>query len=383
VEDPQTGFAVVMLGQILGALSQPAWTNSPTRLSGDWFGLDERDFATTVAAMSNPIGNAVGAVVPGFIVFKPSDVDAWMLYQAIAATVVLCATAAVARDEPPSPPSSSAEERSAARDALVDAAVDVRASHLMRPVDTADIALTGALSHRSLQSDALRRLRVDVMAMLRNRNFLLLVLGFGVGAGVFNAFVTLLEQIVSPCGYSSTVAALSGGALLVCGLVGAGIMSVLMEKTKQYSVLQKTGIIFVSGAMIFVLASLTPGHDAQVIASFGVLGLFLVPVLPVILESAAEATYPVPADNSAAVILGLGNIFGIVSEMGRGRPVSLSCISQTLSMVSPNPLRFALFKIYTFVLPALLGIGHSADCSSVFTVFAAFVGAQITCSAIE
>ena len=59
INDPQTAFAIVMFGQLLGAISQPVWTNAPTRLSGDWFGSHERDIATTVAAMSNPIGNAI------------------------------------------------------------------------------------------------------------------------------------------------------------------------------------------------------------------------------------------------------------------------------------------------------------------------------------
>ena len=315
LDDPHAAFAVVMLGQIIGATSQPVWTNAPTRLSGDWFGSSERDVATTVAAMSNPIGNAIGAVVPGLIVFAPLDLDGWMLYQSIAATVVLCITVAVVQDEPPSPPSSSAEERGAARLALEAAAADMRASQrLLAPSGGAlNVAVIHHDAHASSAAEALHRLRVDSLAMLGNRNFLLLALGFGIGLGMFNALITIIEQIESPCGYSSEVAALSGGALLLCGLVGAAVMSLLMEKTKQYSILQKVCVLLAGGAMVFMLASLHPGHDAQVVAAFGLLGFFLIPLLPVNLESAAEATYPVPEDNSAAVVLSVGQVFGIVS----------------------------------------------------------------------
>lgn len=89
-------------------------------------------------------------------------------------------------------------------------------------------------------------------------------------------------------------------------------VSVFMEKTKQYALLQKVCVVFACGAMLFMLGSLAPDHDAQVAASFGLLGFFLIPLLPVNLESAAEVTYPVPEDNSAAVVLSAGQLLGIV-----------------------------------------------------------------------
>ena len=184
----------------------------------------------------------------------------------------------------------------------------------------------------------------------------------GVGLGMFNALITLIEQIVSPCGYSSELAALSGGTLLLCGLVGAGIISVLMEKTKQYSILQKVCVILALCAMLFMLGSLQPGRDTQVMVSFGLLGFFLIPLLPVNLESAVEATYPVPEDNSAAVILSMGQLFGIVRV---GDILGFTCLGY-LQLCEE-------LQIYTFVLPALLGVGHSVDCGSVFTAFSAFV----------
>lgn len=233
----------------------------------------------------------------------------------------------------------------------------------------------------------------------------------GIGLGLFNALITLIEQVESPCRYSPEVAALSSGALLLSGLVGAGLsewmawrsstpqvlaslpltcslrprhppVSVLMEQTKAYSLLQKACVVLAGGAMVFMLASLVPERAPQVVASFGCLGFFLVPLLPVNLESAAEATYPVPEDNSAAVVLSLGQVFGIVR--GRGS-VGGGCLwgegGAGSALCQQHPLPPGLPpapQVYTFALPALLGVGPSVHCSSVVTPFAAFVRAART-----
>jgi zinc transporter ZupT len=105
---------------------------------------------------------------------------------------------------------------------------------------------------------------------------------------------------------------------LAAGLATAiGSLLVLFSRRPNPRLLA-FGLAFAGGAMVFMLASLHPGHDAQVVAAFGLLGFFLIPLLPVNLESAAEATYPVPEDNSAAVVLSVGQVFGIVSVRDAG-----------------------------------------------------------------
>jgi hypothetical protein len=42
-----------------------------------------------------------------------------------------------------------------------------------------------------------------VSDLLRDREFLKLLFGFGLGLGIFNAVTTVIEQLVKPCGYSS------------------------------------------------------------------------------------------------------------------------------------------------------------------------------------
>jgi len=42
----------------------------------------------------------------------------------------------------------------------------------------------------------------DMVTLLHNKDYLLLVISFGIGVGFFNALLTLLNQIVQPFGYS-------------------------------------------------------------------------------------------------------------------------------------------------------------------------------------
>jgi hypothetical protein len=49
-------YIVVLVGQCIGAFAQPFFVVSPSKLAGHWFPVKEREIATTVASMMNPIG---------------------------------------------------------------------------------------------------------------------------------------------------------------------------------------------------------------------------------------------------------------------------------------------------------------------------------------
>jgi FLVCR family MFS transporter 7 len=57
--------------------------------------------------------------------------------------------------------------------------------------------------------------------LLRNKHYLILLLAFSVGLGMFNALITLLYQLVEPRGYSNDQAGYFGAVLISAGLVGA------------------------------------------------------------------------------------------------------------------------------------------------------------------
>lgn len=289
-------YAVVLLGQVVGGMVQPAYLNAPSRIAADWFSAGERDMATVVLSLSNPIGNALGSLLPGLVVAAPGDVKLYLTYQAAAAAVLLgMALPLLSRDRPPAPPSAAA----AARWAEADAAA------------VADAA-AGAVSGSSSGAQALRRVLHDTRALLRNRAFVCLLVCFGVGLGIFNAVMTVLGQLLHPCGYSDDIAGYCGAALLGAGLVASGLYGAAMERTRAYAAVQRVGVAGAAAASVAMLAALRPDAPGLLVGCFAVFGAALVPLLPVTLENAAEATYPVPEDNSAALLFTAGNLAGIV-----------------------------------------------------------------------
>ena len=61
---PMTAYIVVLLGQCCAAMAQPMFNNLPANIAATWFASSERDVATTVSSLFNPLGNAVGQVLP-------------------------------------------------------------------------------------------------------------------------------------------------------------------------------------------------------------------------------------------------------------------------------------------------------------------------------
>lgn len=59
IPGPHLSFGITMIGQIFGAFGQPMLLNVAARLSMDYFGENERDYATTAATMSNILGQLV------------------------------------------------------------------------------------------------------------------------------------------------------------------------------------------------------------------------------------------------------------------------------------------------------------------------------------
>lgn len=309
----EAGFAVVMIGQIVGAIAQPVFTNAPARIAGAWFGTKEREIATTVGSMSNPVGNALGSVVPGLAVVVAGDIPALLLGQAVVCTVNVVLTWWVATDKPPTPPSAAAAHRDEERQHLMSSGGS-GSSGSSGGAEAAEAAEEAGSSkhHHLTPRAALAALWSDYKLLLANRNFLLLAAGFGIGLGLFNAILTLIAQLLQPCGYGADTAGTAGAALLGAGLSAAAIAGVVLTKTHAYVPMLRGGILAAVGAAIFMLASLQPDKEAQLTASFALLGFCLIPLLPISLENCSECTYPIAEDASSSLLLTIGQIVGII-----------------------------------------------------------------------
>jgi FLVCR family MFS transporter 7 len=317
------GFALAMAGQVLAALVQAVFVNAPARIAADWFPRKERDTATVVASLSNAVGSALGSVLPTLFVAAPGDLPAFLLGTAVALSALLLASlAGVRADRPPTPPTAAAALR--ARALAGEAARSGGGGGDGGELSEALLEGGGGGASSPGTLAGVLRAYAD---LLKRRNFLLLTVGFGVGLGLFNAMLTLLSQLLAPCGYSDNDAGTAGAVLLGAGLLVAAGAGAALEATRAYAAMLRGGMAAATCALLLFLGALRPGQAGLVLGAVAVLGAFLIPLLPIALENAAESTFPVPEDVSSGLLLNAGNYIGLALTLGMAPLIGGSCTS--------------------------------------------------------
>jgi sugar phosphate permease len=292
--------------------------STPARVGSDWFSPDQRNLATTIAAMSNPIGIALGQVIPTLLVDSHGGMPMLLLACAVLATATCVLTYLCMQSHPPTPPSRSTMERN--NDKL----------ELQRMLEQYPL---NSPERSFWRSPLIAELRV----LMSDRQFQLLLFAVGMGLGLFNSVSTLTAQLVAPSGYTLDDAGMFGALLVGCGLVGAGVVGVIMDATHAYNRMLKVGMTLAFAGTVFMLLSLRPNSYAMLVsrargsgefsslhdragaigsarsciigrasltlhslalctvfhsllqaASFGFLGGVMLPLLPVCMECAAE-----------------------------------------------------------------------------------------------
>lgn len=296
------GYAMLLTGQSIAAISQPFFTNMPAKLAGEWFPDNQRDIATVLGSLAAIMGNAAGQVIPSILVTCPTpcaskeDVigfDTLLLIQLISTGVVSLWALIFFRKEPVHPPTLSAFKRRISRKQSRDQAIS-----------------------------PLKQLKDETVALLRQRHFLMLFIGFGMGLGLFNSMLTVLEQVIEPLyanasGYidleqAQSDAGMYGGILIGAGTVGAAAAGVTLDLTKLYKPFLKGGFLLSTAAIILFLLFLRPNQTIGLGISSGCMGLFMMPLLPITLECAVESTFPISEEASTGLLMASGNTFGIV-----------------------------------------------------------------------
>ncbi|KAI4684286.1 uncharacterized protein J4E84_006274 [Alternaria hordeiaustralica] len=276
-------FPVVMVGQILTGLAQPFVLAAPTRYSDMWFTEGGRIGATAVASLANPFGAALASLINPFL----GDVPTTVLIVSIIATVA-CLPSFFIPAAPPTPPSASS-----------------------------------VISKTSIMT--------SLKHMLRTPSFYLVFFTFSVYTGFFNAFTSLLNQILYPYGYTEDEAGICGAVLIVVGLVACAITSPIIDRTHAYLLGIKILCPVLSAAY---LAMIWAPQTRTIVAPYvlgAVLGACSFSLLPIALEYLVEITFPASPEVSSTICWVGGQVFGgifivIMNELKDGRPVDLDAV---------------------------------------------------------
>ncbi|KAF8981620.1 hypothetical protein BGZ46_002530 [Entomortierella lignicola] len=312
-DNPAPRLAVVMIGQIIASAAQPFFLNVPPKFAAVWFSEDGRTTATMIGSVSNAFAAALAQLIIPVITTDKASMNTSVLFCAIFSTVSIIPAFFVA-DHPPTPPSPSAAE--------------------------------------ALRETNEEPFWISLKKVGTNKQFLYLMVVFGTFVGCFNAITSLISQFSAPYGYSASTAGYFGAAMVVAGLVGAGISGPLVDKYKCYKILCKVLVPLSSLFLVAFVFVLRENDLGGIIAISVLIGLSAFSVLPAALELAVEITYPVTPASSTSLMWAFGQLVAVVFLVALGA-LQNDELSRT-KHINPPMIFMAAWSIVFGVIPVFM-----------------------------
>ena len=262
-------YFLVLIFQIGIGVGQPFLLNAVTKLSANWFPVNERTTSTGLALISQFLGIGIGLFLTPFLILGTNLLPMLLIY-GIGSLIIGIIFIIFVKDVPPTPPSSE------------------------------------IIKEEGFIGQGLKQL-------FTNRYFIILFILFFLGLGIFNTVTTYVEGIVGPRGYDPTFAGILGGIMLLGGIVGCLIMSTLSDKYRKRKILLLFSLIIATISMFVI----TFAYSELLLILFGfLLGFGLLSAGPVGLEYAVDVTKPIPEASSNGMLMMVGQVGGILFILG-------------------------------------------------------------------
>ena len=262
-------YTLVLISQIGIAIGQPFILNAVTKVAARWFPIRERATASGLGSLAMYLGILVGLALTPYLAIR-SGIAGTLVAYGVASAIAAIVFFGVAKERPPTPPCPPGQEE------------------------------------RSLVLDGLRQ-------TMRKRDFVLLMVVFFIGLGTFNGVTTWIEDIVRPRGFSITQAGITGGMMVVGGIVGALIVPSLSDRSRRRVPFM---ILAMAGAALGLAGITYAASYWLLLASAFALGFFLLSAGPIGFQYGAEVAFPAPEGTSNGLLLLMGQIAGIAFIFG-------------------------------------------------------------------
>ncbi|VUC19900.1 unnamed protein product [Clonostachys rosea] len=261
-------FTVVLIGQIFIGFSQPFILNAPTSFSALWFDSKSRTTATAIGTLANPLGAALGQVITPLWATGPDQLSDTVLYINIVATAS-CLPALFIPSRPVLPPE----------------------------LQTFDNQPTQSLWD-------------DFVVLVTTLEFYLILVPFSCFVGFFNSFSTLLNQILSPYGFTELQSGIAGALLIGVGLITAAISTPLVDRYRFHLGCIRICIPILAAAYLsFYWAP--PSESIELIYIIcGIVGGASFALVPLILEFIVEIFHPVHPSLAPSICWSGGQLMG-------------------------------------------------------------------------
>ena len=294
-------YNLVLLSQVGIAVGQPFVLNSITKVAARWFPINERATAAGLGSLALYLGIVAGMALTPYLTIKYGLPEMLYIY-GIVSLISAFTFILLAREKPPTPPCPPGQEE------------------------------------RALMLDGLNQ-------MIRQKDFIILMVVFFIGLGIFNGVTTWIEDIIRPRGFTVVQAGNLGGLMVIGGIIGAVVMPLLSDfyrKRKPFILLALIGAI--PGLLGITFAT---SYWLLLLSGF-VFGFFILSAGPIGFQFGAELTYPAPEGTSNGLLILMGQISGIIFIFAMDRFKSPATGSMTPSMlihIGLMVLSLALFPV--------------------------------------
>lgn len=248
-------YTLVLLSSIGIAIAQPFMLNAWTTVPAKWFSMESRATAVGLITLANLVGTGIGLALTPVLIESMAIPTVQLIYGGLAAASAVLFIL-LARENPPTPP------------------------------------CPPGLEVRALMLDGLKH-------AFKVRNFVLFLVIWFIGMGIFNGVTTWIEVIVRPRGFSPADAGTLGAMMLVGGLLGAVIIPALSDRQGKRQRYLALGFGLATPGLTGIAFA---GQFWALLASSFTLGFFLVSASPVGMQYATEVTVPTPEGASNGLV---------------------------------------------------------------------------------
>lgn len=260
-----SSFIWVVVAQVGLAVAQPFLMNPITKLAAVWFPVNERATVSGVGSIAGYLGIIVAMLVTPAL-YQSYSMTGMLKIYGFAALAAALLTIALLREKPkvPAGPRGNVDE---------------------------DFSLR------------------KVPELRKNRNYVILLLVVFIALGVFNALLTVVSDMLNPRGFSVDEAGYVGGAVIIAGLVGGVVIPLLSDKLKKRRVFLNVALVL----GLIGIAGMTFVNNIVALFIFaGISGFAIMGTGPVIFQYGTELAYPVPEGTAYGLLMGSGQISGIL-----------------------------------------------------------------------
>lgn len=255
-------FTLVMLMQFIIAIGQPFLLNISTKVPANWFPVNERSIASGILTMAQYMGFVVAMVLSPILADSFGIPSLYMVFGVIAC---ICALIAIlfTKEHPTMPPGPEAEKE--------------------------DLSIS------------------SMIKLLKNLNFVYVLIIVFISMGIFNTLLTLIEGILKPRGITMEEAGIVGAAFVIAGVMGAVVLPIISDKIRKRTPLFLIGITLMVPLYLGItfISEFIPVTIVSALAGFTIMG-----VAPILFQHGAEVAYPVKEGTSFGLILLMGQISG-------------------------------------------------------------------------